>query len=223
MSDSTALIAAALSFLLAGLVAVSELISRYRDRPMSAVRTPGTLAYVAVNGCAAAAAYWTMNIYDLTFGAPPSTVEATRVLISTFGSIAFFRSSFFVARVGDTDVEIGPSAVIATLLGTADRSVDRRRAARRSTEVVHLMGPIAFEKAYVPLPAMCLLLLQNVSQEEQEELGADIKALRDSPMSDRQQSLGMGLKLISLAGPDVVSAAIGALGAEIERDSVGLP
>jgi hypothetical protein len=216
MSDTASLIGLLISFALAGLVAVSELISRYRDKPLSALRAPGTLAYVSINGLAAAAAFWLMYAFDVTFGATATAVEPTRVLVATFGSIAFFRSSLFLTRIGDTDIGIGPSAVISTLLGAADRSVDRRRAARRSVEVSHLFGSISFERAVVALPTMCLLLLQNVSQDEQEKLFADVEAIRIAPMSERQQSLALGLKLISFAGPDVVAAAIRALGGEIQ-------
>jgi len=206
---------------LGGSVAVSELISRYRDKPVSALRGLGAIGYVSVNGLSAAAAFGLMVVYGVDFGQSGSALGPTRILAATFGSIAFFRSSFFVARLGDTDVGIGPSAVITTLLGAADRSVDRGRATRRSTEVVELMEGIQFESARVALPTMCLHLLQNVPAEDQASLASDVDALDLSKMTDRQKSIALGLRLISMAGPAVVRAAIRACGEEI-RAPIGV-
>ena len=205
------------SFVLGTLVAVAELISRYRDRPLAAIQTPGAVLYLALNGIASVSALWIAHLFNLTFGATGTAVEPTRVLIASFAAIAFFRTSLFVTHVGDSDVGIGPSTVLMTLLKAADRSVDRKRAIRRSTEVAELMDSVSFEKAHLSLPTLCLTLLQNVPAEEQERLGVDIRAFHAAAMSDRQRSLALGLKLMYLAGPDVLRAAILALGDEIKR------
>ena len=215
MTNAPSVASLILCFVLAGLVAVSELISRYRDKPVSSLRAIGALAYVCVNGLSAAAAFWIMTLFNVDFGQTGSSLEPTRIMVATFGSIAFFRSSLFLVRVGDTDVGIGPSAVITTLLSAADRSVDRRRATQRSTEVVSLMGNVNFDRAHVALPTTCLYLLQNVPPAEQAGLAADVEALKSASMTDRQKSIALGLKLISFAGPAVVLAAVKALGDEI--------
>ena len=202
-------------FLLASVVGASELIARYRDRPGGTLRTAGAFVYLVVNGAAAVGAYWLIGVYNVDFGVEGPALEPTRIMVASFGSVAFFRSSLFLTRINDTDVGIGPSALLATLLSAADRSVDKRRAMDRSKEATVLVQSFSFEKARVALPALCLFLLQNVTPEEQHRLGIDVEAIRSADMSDRQRSLALGLKLISLAGHEVVVAAISALGDEI--------
>ncbi|MEH0844898.1 hypothetical protein V6U81_21165 [Micromonospora sp. CPCC 205711] len=203
------------SFVLGGLVALAEIVSRYRDKPFSAIRAPGAFFYVALNGAASLSALWLSRTFGITFGASGNALLVTQVLVASFGAVAFFRTSLFVTRIGDADVGIGPSSILATLLSAADRSVDRRRATVRSQEVAELMARVSFDKAHIALPTLCLALLQNVSPEEQENLAGAVNALKAVNMSDRQRSLALGLRLMNLAGPDVLKAAIAALGDEV--------
>jgi hypothetical protein len=202
--------------ILAGMVAVTELVTRYRDRPLLAICTPGAAFYVFLNAAASVVTYWLLHALNVTLGTDTSRVEIVRVLTASFASLAFFRSNLFLARLGDADIGIGPSVMLIALLTAADRSVDRSRATRRSDEVSSLLQDISFEKACVALPTMCLMMLQNVAADDQERLGLDVTAIRSSEMSDRQKCLALGLKLMSLAGPDVLRGAVSALGDEIK-------
>lgn len=206
------------SFFLGASVALAELISRYRDRPTIIGRAFGTLFYTGLHGAASAGAFWLVHVFGLTFGAEGVAQEPTRVLVSGFAAMALLRTNFLVTRLGDSNVEIGPSAVLFTLLSAADKSVDRQRAAERSTEVADLMSRISFEKAHISLPTMCLALLQNVGPNEQAILAKSVEKLCASDkMTDRQKSLTLGLSLINLGGPAVLAAAVRALGEEIAR------
>jgi hypothetical protein len=209
--------------LLGGGVGLAELVSRYRDEPASLVKVPSAWVYVVINGGASAAALYLAHVFGWTFGATGSSVEVMQVLLASFAAIAFFRSSLFTARVGDTDVGVGPSTVLTTLLGAADRDVDRHRAKARSDDVAKVMGPppggggvVSFDKARYALPTYVLGLLQNVPLDEQARLRKAVDDLAgQSGMTDHQKALSLGLLLMNIAGPDVVRSAVDALGPDI--------
>ena len=164
VADGIALVALAA---LGALVGAGELTSRYTDAPKAAIVTLPGMFYVAVNGLAAIGA--------LAIGAvlaPPDPSSdpfgysneelLSLVLISGFGSLAFFRAKLVTVRVGDTDVGVGPSFVLEVIMNAADRAVDRARASPRAAFVVDIMTDISFDEAKNALPSFCFALLQNV-------------------------------------------------------------
>src|SRR5215207_9784397 len=167
--------------LLGAAVACGELVSRYRDAPVRALWTWSAALYVLLNVAASLAALAIIRAFGFKFGiegvAADSDVRWTQTLIAGFGSLAFFRSSLFVVRVGDQDVGIGPSTFLQNALGAADRGVDRRRANDRSSVVGEAMAGVSFEKAHQSLPAFALGLMQNVDSDIQAQLGRQVEAL----------------------------------------------
>ena len=109
-------------------VGSAELVSRYRDNPLKALINWPAMAYIGFNGVVSFVALWLIHIFEITFGLDPTNellkLRSVQVLTAGFGAIVFFRSSFFVYRVGDQDVSIGPGALIDIMLGAADRAVD---------------------------------------------------------------------------------------------------
>lgn len=204
---------------LGGLVGLAELVTRYRDRPTSLIRVPSTWSYVALNAAAGAIALLIMHIFDWKLGAKShATVEATQVVFASLGSMMIFRSALFTVRVDDKDVAVGPSTLMSALLAAADRGVDRMQAKTRSREANRIMANVSFEKSRLALPTLCLALLQSVPAEDQADLRTAVDALAGSEMTDAQKSLNLGLLLMNVAGPDVVSAAVESMGDEIARD-----
>jgi hypothetical protein len=193
-----------------------ELASRYRDRPAVLVTVPSAWLYALVNAAASVVALLLVNAFGWTFGGvPKGALTVLRVLVASLTSLALFRSSLFTVRIGDADVGVGPSTVLMTLLGIADRGVDRRRAGDRSRQVTKIMSEVSFSRARLALPAFCLALLQNVPPAEQHDLAIAVDALAASSMSDKQKGYALGLLLMNVAGPDVLSNAVSALRAEI--------
>jgi hypothetical protein len=203
--------------LIGGFVGAAELVARYRDAPAKALRTMAALIYTLINIIASVAALLFVHVFGWTFGATtPDTIRAYQVLVASFGSIALFRTSLFTLKAGDSTVGIGPSVVLASLLDAADRQVDRYRATGRSADVVRLMRNVSFVKAEQALPTYCLALLQNVPDEDQAALRRAVDALAGSSMDDRLKALSLGLQLMNIAGVDVLTAAVNALGDEIK-------
>ncbi len=155
---------------LGGLVAVGELVARYRDKPTSALLLPSSLFYVAVNAAASGAALGLIHGFGWQFGQKGAAAAITQVLVAGFGSLAFFRSSLFTVRVGSTDVGVGPSAVLDSILAAADRATDRNLGEQRSAQVAGILqGEPAIGSTEGHRPAAALLP------------GADAEPLTDRP------------------------------------------
>jgi serine/threonine protein kinase len=83
------------------LVGVGELVARYRDAPVRALRNWSAGLYIALNAVAALAALFLFIKFDWKLGLKPGPkLTATRVIIAGFGAMAFLRSAIFIVRVG---------------------------------------------------------------------------------------------------------------------------
>jgi hypothetical protein len=207
---------------LGGVVAIGELISRYRDAPVRAVLTPSALVYTSLNAGASVGALALARAFDWHFGADGSAnstgVHVTQALVAGFGAIALFRSSLFIVRVGNKDVGMGPSAFLQSVLEAADRGVDRGEANVRSSVVSDVMRTVDFQKAHQSLPAYCLALMQNPPEGAQEQVGRQVEGLLAGKMTDSARALLLGLLLMNIVGGDVLRSAVNGLGRDISRN-----
>ena len=196
--------------LLGGIVGTSELVSRYKDDPWAAIRSWSARFYIAVNAAASMAAF-ALIIAKNWFG-PGRWMQ---ILMAGVSAMAFFRTSLFVVRAGDRDVPVGPSGFLQIYLTAADRAVDRRRAAARSAAVVAAMKDVDYAKAKDALPPYCLALMQNVSNEDQQQLGRTLRDLDAAPEEPSVKALLLGIELINVVGVDVLTTAVKSLGDQI--------
>jgi hypothetical protein len=199
--------------LFGSLVGTTELVSRYRDRPTAPLGSWPGVIYIATNALASIAALWVLLQQNVAFdfgGMLPRDVA--RVLLAGFGTMVLFRSALFTVRVGDTDVSIGPAAVLQIILNAADRACDRLRAGPRSVRVHQIMQGVAFERAKLALPVHCFSLMQNVSIAEQTQLMQTIGSLADQKMSDEVKAYNLGLLMMNVVGEDVLEQAVDVLG-----------
>ncbi len=200
---------AAIAALLGGVVGASEIVSRYRDAPESAVKTIPAKFYVVLNALASLAALGLIH-HNHWFGD-----RWVQVMMAGVSSMAFFRSSLFLVRAGDKDIGVGPSGFLQIFLTAADREVDRIRAKARSGDVGEIMKPVNYVKAFPVLPPYCLALMQNVSPEDQQGLARDLKTLDERQIDPTVKAQLLGLALINVVGVDVLKAAVTALGDQI--------
>jgi hypothetical protein len=202
--------------LLGTAVGTGEIVARYRDTPSGALRTAPALLYLAVNAIASLAALYLVRVFGWKFGVSgEEEVRWTQVLAAGFGAIVLFRSSLFTVRAGGQDVSIGPSNVLRSILTATDRAVDRIRGEARAIAVARAMAGVSFAKAHTALPTIALGLMQNLSQEEQEQFGRQIAALRAADLDEHAKTLALGLALMSLVGEGVLNAAVKSLGDQI--------
>ncbi len=211
-----------LDYLLVGLfgllVGAAELVSRYRDAPRKALITAPAFLYVGLNAAAALLALALIYAFDWRFGISGGSDALwwTRVMIAGLGAMAFFRSSLFTIRVGESDIGVGPGGLLQIVLDAADRAVDRARAKPRALSVTQIMQDVSFDKACEALPAFCFALMQNVPADEQQQFAQQIAALASSSMDDRVKGLNLGLALMNVVGEPVLEAAVETLGDDIK-------
>ena len=206
-------------------VGLGELVSRYRDEPAGAAKTSPAFFYVAINAAASLGALSLVKAFGWSFGVTgEAPVRWTRILLAGFGAVGLFRSSFFVIRVGNQDVGIGPSGVLQAMLAAADREVDRLRAHARDRVVAGVMKDVCFNSGGTPLVAYCLGLMQNLSASEQAALGVQVITIRNSAdTSDQTKARLLGLCLLTLVGEEVLTSAVKSLGAEIRTSGAANP
>lgn len=196
-------------------VGASELVGRYKDAPFLTLWTPSAAFYVAVNGLAALVAY--DLILEFQWFADVAHRQWIQALVAGFGSMAFFRSSLFTIKVGETDVAVGPGIFFQVLLFATDRACDRRRAWRRSSLVTTIMQGISFEQACETLPAFCFELMQNLPSSEAVRVRQAVDGLASSDtMTDAEKAFNLGLMLMNVVGSDVLASAVRQLGVRIQ-------
>ncbi|HXQ17757.1 MAG TPA: hypothetical protein VN814_24325 [Caulobacteraceae bacterium] len=202
-----------IAFGFGALIGVSELISRYKDAPLIAIRTPPAVLYLAVNAMASLGALYlirTMGWMDQA-GPTPDKTLVLQTLTASFGAMAFFRSSLFTIRIGNADVQVGPAGFLQVILSSADRACDRSRAKPRAQAVAEIMNNISFAKAQYALPSLCFGLMQNVSSDEQRALGLVVKDLLNTEMDDVIKANNLGLALMNIVGEGVLREAVAVL------------
>ena len=209
--DRSELISLVFVAVFSGGVGFGELTERYRDDPARLFSADPTIIYVCVNVAAAVGALALIKEFEVFDAARPHH-EIYEVLLASFGSIAFFRSSLFTARVGDKDVDVGPSTLLKSLLETSDRMINRSQARDRADDAASIMQRVDFGLAKAALPAFCFTVVENVTMEDQERIGTVINQLSSAAMSDRQRSIILGTYLMRVVGPMVLERAVNALG-----------
>jgi hypothetical protein len=211
-----------------GGVGAVEIMGRYRHAPVRAAFSWSGYVYILVNVLASWVAYYLLGVFDAFPIAKDATADLVDrqtvelTLAAGFGALVVLRSSLFKVRVGDTDVGIGPAAILDTLLLIADRGVDRREAVSRAQEVSALVAHVKDYRVIANmLTKYSLALMQNVDEKTSTDLGEAVgKILADSTIPDAIKMDIVALRLGVVVGPDVLEAAVEALG---DRLSSGPP
>ena len=192
------------------LAAVGEIWSRYRDEPWDALSSRAAVLYMAFNVAISILAFYLLRevfpLRDTNQDTLPNIV--TDVGLAGVSAMAFFRSSIFMARVGDKDVPVGPAALIEIFRSVLDRDVDRVRAKPRADSVAKIMENVSFSRAYVPLTSTALNLLQNVGPEERSRVQEKVLALANQTgRNEESKALELGLILAGTVGFKVLESA----------------
>lgn len=166
-------------FFLAAAVGFAELVSRYRDAPWRVARSLPGFGYIALNGLAGVAAHQLLGWLS-----PDARMDAaTRVLVAGLGAMVLLRTRLMSIRLSNgTDVEVGPSFLVTTLLSAVNREVDRLRAQDRLRLVNdwarRCAAAMPFAQAEAQLRAS-LLAFQNLDAEERRGLNDLVRRLME--------------------------------------------
>lgn len=209
----------ALVFMLSALVALGELLARYRDNPMDSLKSAPALFYITFNGVVGVIALYVLNSVApdlLQYEACTDENDATvcpslpllRIVAAAFGSLVVMRSAFARMTIGGQDIGIGPSALIEIFQKTADRGVDRTRAFRRIDELPKELRKIPHDFASTTLAALCTELMQNLTAEEKLRISERIKLVTEVSEQNEIRPLLVALILQQFVGKDVLGKAV---------------
>ncbi|MGI9052608.1 MAG: hypothetical protein ACR2HQ_08175 [Ilumatobacteraceae bacterium] len=187
---------------------MAELVTRYRDRPSDLARSLAAWLYSGLNAAAGATALLLIRTFAWTFGATGTTVPVVQVLVASFGSLALFRSSLFKVRVGNADVDIGPSTLLTMALNAADLGVNRKQGRLRSKYVRRHFKDVDFDRAMVSLPTYCINLMEGVPEADQRRLLEEITELDEAEMSSQMKSYNLGLAILRVTGVSILESAV---------------
>ncbi|HZZ89985.1 MAG TPA: hypothetical protein VFE13_16780 [Caulobacteraceae bacterium] len=194
-------------------VAYAELLARYRDDPMRAVLSWPAFSYALVNGGAGLLAAWWLSSFfpSIVAATGAKSIDGAKLaVVGGFGALAVMRTSLLKLKLNSGDeVSVGPAVIVDQLLTVVDRSVDRHLAERRATIASELAGRIDFQRDGTSLVALCLVLLQNPSATEQQQMSAVLQGLNgrtDIPANIKATSLL--LALLGLVGETVLRQAV---------------
>lgn len=136
-----------------------------------------------------------------------SNPDLWRGLIASFGAIAFFRSSLFIAKIGSSDVPIGTSLMLGALLDACDRAVDRRSAAQISDCIAgDRLDSLDPDRVMTVVPVLSLALMQNFDPGDQAQLGADLSKIREqAELSPEARMRAVLINLAKYLGADLVT------------------
>ena len=212
---------------MAGLVGYGELVSRYQDSPARLLTTSATVFYVTVNVAAAMLAFGLIRALHVLESTDPTKATSPtwlyQLLLASFGAIAFFRTSLFTVHVGGTDIGIGPSAMLQALLNAADRMIDRDQAKTRAGRAAEILKDIDYRRARAPLPAFCIVLMQNPTPADSEAVLKQIATLdARTDIDDDSKMRMLGVYLIRLVGDEVLRRSVDSLRDLISKSAVPL-
>lgn len=210
----------ALTAAIGGLVAASEIVSRYRDDPWAATTSRGGVFYMAFNMLVSIGVFYLIrDVFPIrdglkeTWTVPDFFID---VFLAGAAAMAVLRTSFLSVRIDDKDVQIGIAAVVEIFRNTIDRDVDRLRAGPRAKKVADTMKQVSFDRAQSTLTSVALNLMQNVSADERATIEQRVSALaNESDRPDESKALELGLILAGTIGFNNLESAV-----DVVRDSI---
>lgn len=196
------------AFLIGSLLGLTEILGRYTDSPIAAMKSPGAVIYILVNALASVVA-----LYLLVHLAKETVKDPIyQVLIAGIGAMAFLRSAIFKAKVGGEDIPVGPAIILDTLLKFADAQVDRGRAEERAQRIAEVIQSLPLAHAGVDLPRLCFALMQNLALDVRQRVLDDITIIvTDTKRSEPVKVMEIGLMLWSRVGIGTLTGAVALL------------
>jgi hypothetical protein len=166
---------------LGAIVGASELISRYRDEPILALRTTAAFMYLILNATISACAYGLLTRYADAIIPNLAQDQLLTSIVAGFGAMAILRSKFFTLRTeAGEDISVGPDAAVSAFLSAADRGVDRTRASRRLSLVFSRSSEIRPPVIGNDFLEISLAAFQNLDSDDKARVSEKITSVAGS-------------------------------------------
>lgn len=207
-----------LAFAVGGLGATAELFHRYPDSPVRIFKFAESYFYLLINGGASILAYTILRD-------PPgqgSSPYIQAVYAGLFG-LAIIRSSVANLKSSKGNFQLGPGYLLQIFLDKTDREFDRQRSEHNSREISKIMEEVDFTKAVKNLPVLCLALMENVDDSEQNLLAKYVGDLEEGDLDPRAKSIILGTIIARITGNDLLKSAVNTLGSTIQKSKNDTP
>jgi hypothetical protein len=138
-------------FLMGMITAFAEIINKFDDEPMKALKSWPALWYHVLNGLIAVFALY---LLALVAGKPAnleglSDLDKVKyVMAAGFGAMLIMRSKLFNIKVGDDNVSFGPEQIITILFRFMESAIGRIRARARREFIEERLDNIRFDAVY---------------------------------------------------------------------------
>ena len=198
--------------LIGGLIGLAELVGRYPDSPIAALKNYASAIYALINSVASMVTLLFLQEFSMvTFeGVTDQNKELVEILIAGLGASAILRVGLNI-QVAGRSINISLMTILEPILKAADSEVDRARGAERLRITRELMVGLDVSSAFNDLPPLCLYLLQGIPEEKQKELADEVKTLELQKMQDNMKLMSLGLALMNTVGSDVLEKSVDAL------------
>jgi hypothetical protein len=194
------------AFSLGMATAFAEIISKFSDEPLKALKTMQAVLYHVLNGAISALALWFITING---EAEPTTVtQVMNVFTAGLGSMLLMRSKLFNIKTDAEDISFGPDQIIKIYFRFMEAAIDRVRALDR----MRLVKEEFDNKAFEPLKRYSITMLaaaQALEEDERrrlENLIAELDA--DGACDEQLKSYRLGFELLNRMGEDFVKAML---------------
>jgi hypothetical protein len=183
-----------LAFLIGGLAAIAELLSRYKS--LSRILSVGaSWVYLIINGFASIMAFVIVVQFDIA-----KDHAIFQILIAGSSAMIILRSSVANIKIGDKNAEIGIAAILQVFLHTADRAFDQKRSDYELGEIKEIMDGVNFDRAKLDLPTTCFTVMKNVPEDEQKRISKEVSKLSSGDLDSKTKSLNLGIILAGMTG-----------------------
>lgn len=207
--------------LISVLTAYTELLSRYDD-PILIIRKFPSIFYLLLNAFIAALVYRFIDSLSINVIINDSnSTEISQIILAGTSSLLLLRSSFGIYKKGDQNIEIGLSGVLKIIFDFCDRKFDQIFTNQRFVDVEPIMYNekyiIDFEKAKTDLPILCMKMMSNLSNEEQNLLGSEVADLEADVRFKYNKSkiIRLGFIISKYTGTNLLKKAVNALNDDI--------
>jgi hypothetical protein len=195
-----------LSLVLGISVGAAEIVSRYKDEPIEAVRGLSGISYLILNGVISVFVCAVL----LHYAQNKSTLAALKgeplitSLLAGMSAMALMRSKLFTFKGdGGHEYAIGPDVIFSMFLRTIDRKIDRHRVRRRHAVVYEAVAGIRDSVQAIAFLQSSIASFQNLSQEERELLNNRVEQIsKDSALDERLKLMRLGFIFLDITGED---------------------
>ncbi|MCC2608007.1 hypothetical protein [Planctobacterium marinum] len=203
-------------YLITGFIGVvfgaTELISRYKEKPFQILLGSHSIIYMMINAAASVLALYIIQINEFTFGIQANNDDAklvlVKILVAGMASMTLFRSSLFNLKIGESEVNVGPNAILQIILRTVDREVDRKNAEKKADAIPKEIKSLSLDLISNDLPTIALSLMSNLDNEEIELFRMKMARIRDNTqLSETTKKIAIACSLSSIVGVDVLKKA----------------